>query len=302
MNYPICQNNNLEFIYRFADGPAMQNKLYYSLKSVLKEEKVSINLYGCKDCGFVFNADFNPKKIEYSSRYDNSQDNSPYFFQYIIGIVKKLNKKYNLRDKNVAEIGCGKGRFLKLLYDQGVKKIKGFDPSCANHNPQIDKLAIKKFFNIKNVKKKVDCIICRRVLEHVPDPREFTSSITNCLTNNGIMYFEFPSLEWIVKNKTFFDFFYEHCNYFTKSSVTVLFGQFGFENVIFNYGLGGQYFQLEISRSSPRNSKKEQSFQSVNFNQVSQFITEKINTYQKMIDGIDNFAIWGWGEGCYFSE
>lgn len=295
MNCPICQNNNLEFIYKFTDGPAMQNKLYDSLKSALREEKVSINLYGCKDCGFVFNANFNPKKVKYSSKYDNSQDNSPYFFQYITGIVKKLNKKYNLKEKNVAEIGCGKGRFLELLYDQGVKKIKGFDPSYVNHNPQIDKLVIKKFFNVKNVKKKFDFIICRHVLEHVPNPREFISSITNCLTNNGIMYFEFPSLEWIVKNKTFFDFFYEHCNYFTKSSVTALFSQFGFKNVIFNYGLGGQYFQLEISRSSQRKNKKNQSFQSINFNQIPQFITEKINTYQKMIDRLDNFTIWGAG-------
>ena len=62
MNCPICKNTNLEFLCRFIDGPAMQNKLYDSLENALREKKASIVLYGCKDCGFVFNADFDSKK------------------------------------------------------------------------------------------------------------------------------------------------------------------------------------------------------------------------------------------------
>jgi SAM-dependent methyltransferase len=269
----------------------MQNKLHNSLKSALKEKKANTTLYRCKDCGFLFNASFNPKNTKYSSKYDNSQEHSPYFLGYLKKIAERLTKKYNLKNKSVVEVGCGKGYFLKLLYDYGVNDIRGFDPSYINFNPLIDKLVVKEYFNIKNIKRKVDFIICRHVLEHVPDPREFISSIAKCLKDDGIMYFEFPSLEWIIKNKVFFDFFYEHCNYFTKSSIIALFDQFGFKNVKFNYGLRGQYFQLEISRSP----KKRYNFRSMNLSQLSQNINKKIEDYRKVIDDLNNFVIWGAG-------
>ncbi len=192
-------------------------------------------------------------------------------------------------------MGCGKGGFLKLLYENGVKKIKGFDPSYLNHDSLIDRLVVKEYFDIKNIKNKVDFIVCRHTLEHIPNPTKFISSVTKCLTNDGVMYFEFPVLEWIIKNRTFFDFFYEHCNYFTKSSVFTLFEQFGFKNIIFNYGLKGQYFQLEVSRSSIRKNIKKDDYLSINFSQISQFINEKINTFKKLINKLDNFVIWGAG-------
>jgi len=269
----------------------MQNKLYDSLKSALKEKKAKVSLYKCKDCGFVFNTSFNPKKIEYSSRYDNAQENSPYFSRYLERLAKMLTKKYDLKNKNVLEIGCGKGYFLKPLYDQGIKSIKGFDPSYINFNPLIDKLVIKQYFNIKNIKRKIDFIVCRHTLEHIPNPKEFIFSVTKCLKSKGTMYFEFPDLKWIIKNKTFFDFFYEHCNYFSRSSILALFGQFGFKNIRFHYGLKGQYFRLEISHFP----KRKYNFQPINLIQLPQEINKTIEAYKKLIDKLGNFVIWGAG-------
>jgi SAM-dependent methyltransferase len=280
---PICKSTNLQFIYEFADSPATQHNLYSTLSDALKEEKVMISLYGCKDCQFVFNANFDISKIVYSSNYDNSQENSEYIQDYLQELAKRLIEKYDLKNKNVIEVGCGKGYFLKILYDLGVKNIKGFDPTYIDNDSEIDKLVIKYFFNKETAKEKADFIICRHVLEHVPNPREFVSLIEGCLSENGTMYFEFPDLGWIIKNKTFFDFFHEHYSYFTKNSAIALFN--GFQNIIFNYGLKGQYFQLEISRNSV----------------ISQFIDEKINAYNKIINGLSNFAVWGAGaKGAVF--
>jgi SAM-dependent methyltransferase len=290
MNCPVCKNTNLEFLYQSTDGPVMQNELCGSLKNALGQEKVSITLYGCKDCGFVFNADFDSKKTKYSSGYDNTQEHSLYFSKYLMRTVKRLIKKYNLKNKSVAELGCGKGGFLKLLYENGVKKIRGFDPSFSNHNSLIDRLVVKKYFDVKDIKNKVDFIICRHVLEHIPNPAEFIYSVSKCLKNNGVMYFELPSLEWIIKNRAFYDFFYEHCNYFSKSSVLALFNQFGFGEITFNYGLKGQYFKLEINRSPKIKSAKL-----INFKQIPIFIDEKIKIYKKNINDLNNFAIWGAG-------
>lgn len=292
MNCPICKNNNFEFIYRFSDTSTLQNKLCDSLENALKEKKMNFRLFGCKDCGFVFNGDFNPENIEYSFDYDNTQENSSYFLKYLEKLAKKLVKKYNLKNKEVVEIGCGKGGFLKLLYQNGAKNIKGFDPSYLNHDLLIDKLVEKNHFDIKNVKNKVDFVVCRHVLEHVPDVLSFVSSAEKCLKNNGTMYFETPSLEWIIKNKAFFDFFYEHCNYFCKKSIVKLFNQSGFGNIFFNHGLKGQYFQIEISRGGKTNYND---YPILDFKKISQFLDKQIKKHNKITAKLDNFAVWGAG-------
>ena len=278
MQCPICKSENLQFIYEFADSPATQHNLYSSFQEALFEKKVLISLYGCRNCQFVFNANFDISKIVYSSNYDNTQENSKYIQVYLLKLAKRIVKKYNLKDKKVVEIGCGKGYFLKTLYDLGVKNIKGFDPTYIDYNVDIDKLIVKDFF--RGETEKADFIICRHVLEHVPTPRDFIYLIEKCLTEDGTMYFEFPDLDWIIKNKAFFDFFHEHRSYFTKKSASVLFNSFGFQDIVFNYGLGGQYFQLEISRG---------------IGQITRFIKEKMADYKRTADNLDNFAVWGAG-------
>ncbi|MBU4370168.1 class I SAM-dependent methyltransferase [Patescibacteria group bacterium] len=292
MNCPICKNINTQFIYKFVDGPTMQNKLHLNFKSALKEKLAVVNLCGCNKCGFVFNTAFNKKNTEYSSIYDNTQDNSKYFQSYLIKLAKRLNKKYQLSNKKVVEVGCGKGHFIKILYNLGVKKIKGYDPSYLNYDQFIDKLVTKEFFNEKNINKKADFIICRHVLEHIQKPSQFITSIEKCLANNGVIYFEFPDLEWIIKNEAFFDFFYEHCNYFSKKSLLYLFSRLGLKNIVFSYGLNGQYFQVEISRNTSNNIKK---IDPVNFDNISRFINKKIKYYKKITTEIKNFIIWGGG-------
>jgi len=295
MYCPICKNINLDFVYEFIDGSAMQNRLCDSLKDSLDQEKAKVTLYICKNCGFIFNADFDARKTKYSSDYDNTQENFLYFEKYLKKIARRLIKKYNLKNKNIAEIGCGKGGFLELLYQSGVRKVKGFDPSYSNRKSLIDRLVMKKYFNVKNIKNKVDFIICRHVLEHIPNPIRFMSSVEKCLKNKGTMYIELPSLEWIIKNKAFFDFFYEHCNYFTKKSLVILFSRLGFKNIIFNYGLKGQYFQLEISRFPERKNFSIPESCFLDLDKISKFIREEIYIYRKVINGLSNFAVWGAG-------
>ncbi len=302
-NCPICRSLNIEFIYQLESVP-MQNKIYETLEEALKESMLKINLYGCNNCGFVFNADFDPIRVSYSSDYDNTQEYSRYFLRYIENIAKKLIKKYDLKNKSVLEIGCGKGGFLKILYQNGVRNIVGFDPSYVDHDPKIDKLVVKKYFNLKFCKRKFDFVVCRHVLEHIPDPSRFIYSVVSCLNDDGVMYFEFPSLEWIVKHRAFFDFYYEHCNYFTKKSVVALFSKFGFKNIIFNYGLGGQYFQLEISRELTRSNLKvskikgrrnNNDIEANIFREIPMFLDEQIRKWKAIIEKLNNFVIWGAG-------
>lgn len=292
MNCPICKNKDLRHIYELAGGSATQHKLHQTLESALGEEKVSVDLYGCKKCGFVFNAGFNAGKIEYSLNYDNTTDNSEYFYSYLVGLAGELYEKYGLADKRIIEVGCGKGHFMKILYDLGAKNIKGFDPSYIRYDPLIDDLVVREFLREGSVKEKADFIVCRHVLEHIQDPDNFVRSVSECLAKGGTAYFESPDLEWTVEHEVFFDFFYEHCNYFTKSSLTYLFRQFGFSDFTLKNGLDGQFLQMEARRGGTADIDLPGT---VDFGRIEEFLDRKISEYGKMIPSFGRFIIWGAG-------
>lgn len=294
---PNCNNFKIKFLHKFNDGPVMNHNFFDSATRARKEKTAVIALWGCLSCGLVFNRDFNIKITNYSSSYDNAQINSPYFKSYMKKLADRLVYSLGLKDKKVVEIGCGKGDFLEMLYLAGVKDLVGFDPTYVNHNVSIDRLVKKVFFNKVNIKGKIDCIICRHTLEHIPNPRKFVRSVVECLAPGGVMYFEVPDLKWIVKHKTFFDFTYEHCNYFTYESIRFLFGQFGFGKVKFQKGLSGQYIQAEIRSGSKLPRQKSFSY----IKEIPSFIKKTILEYKKLLKRLGRFAIWGaGGKGVIF--
>ncbi len=78
----------------------MQNKLCRSREAALKEKSVPVALYGCTTCGFVFNAEFDPKKVDYSAAYDNTPDHSVFFRRYLDVLAKRSVFKRALRKKS----------------------------------------------------------------------------------------------------------------------------------------------------------------------------------------------------------
>lgn len=294
-NYMIrctaCSNKELQFIYRFDKAPIFNNVFFNHREAAKKAKTGVIELYGCKKCGLVFNAAFNSRLVCYTDEYNNAQNFSEFFMVFSDDLAKYLVKKYDLKDKNVVEIGCGKGNFVDLIYNLGVKKIIGFDPAYENYNPKIDRLIIKKYFNKNNSKQKADYVICRHTLEHVHKSREFASSVSNCLVSRGGMYFEVPDLGWIVKNKTFFDFTYEHCNYFTPYSLYNLFAQLGLGRILFKKGLRGQYIQAEIGQGKVNIGK----LKPINFSKIGASISFGINNDAKIIPKLGKFIVWGAG-------
>lgn len=63
--------------------------------------------------------------------------------------------------------------------------------------------------------------MCRHVFEHIPQPEVFLSQITEALREHEDVPFflEVPDLGWIVQEHAFWDFCYEHVNYFTPATL-----------------------------------------------------------------------------------
>ena len=89
----------------------------------------------------------------------------------------------------------------------------------------------KRYFTEKDTSLNFDILICSHVIEHISNPKSLLKTIRHSLSNSrkSMIFFETPSVEWILKNNVIWDFFYEHCSYFSKNSLINLFLSEGFK-------------------------------------------------------------------------
>ena len=87
------------------------------------------------------------------------------------------------------------------------------------------------------------------MIEHVPQPVPLLRSIRQTLANASVsqVFFETPCVEWILRNQVLWDFFYEHCSYFSADSLSVAMQQAGFQVQNVRHVFGDQYLWLEAT-------------------------------------------------------
>ncbi len=104
-------------------------------------------------------------------------------------------------------------------------------------------------------------IVCRHVLEHIFDLPRFLHEIRFTLSSwlPVPFFFEVPDMDWIVNQQAFWDFCYEHCNYFTPNSIRACLQMNGFEVKKISPAYGGQYLWIEglVSEDKPVKSAQD---------------------------------------------
>ena len=208
----------------------------------------TLRLHACAACGFVFNSSFDPSLLQYGAAYDNTQTCSPAFQEHVESRADHVVRT-RARNATIVEIGCGKGEFLTALVqrDPGNRGI-GFDPSyvgpesAANGRIRFE----RRFYDESCSTFEPDAIVCRHVVEHVQRPVQLLRTIRQTLGRpDAQVFFETPCVEWILENDIVWDFFYEHCSYFTTDSLTHAFARSGFDVDGVTRVFGGQYLWAE---------------------------------------------------------
>ena len=124
-----------------------------------------IRLAFCPRCGFISNIAFDPRLTEYSGRYEETQGFSPTFNAFHEQLARSLVERHRLHDKDLIEIGCGKGEFLKLLCDLGENRGLGFDPGYSEERGEAlgaDRFrVVKDFFSEKYATTTADFVAAR---------------------------------------------------------------------------------------------------------------------------------------------
>jgi hypothetical protein len=279
---PNCRQTDLEEFFTIANAPTQSLVTIKDREEALAIPRKDIVLTFCNSCGFIFNSAFDTSIDYYTQGYEDQQGFSPTFVKFITGVTQRFVDQYDIREKQVIEIGCGKGDFIRLISGLGGNKGIGIDPAYVpgRGEEHPDVRFIPEFYSGKHGDIQADCITCRHTLEHIHDTHGFMETIRGSITTHEpVLFFEVPCIVRILEVQAFWDIFYEHCTYLSPGSIARLFRLNGFEVLDMYLEYDNQYLFIEAkpARDSSENIHPlEESVEELK--EKTELFVEQINT------------------------
>lgn len=191
----ITQQENLEHLYTFKNFP-----VFFGCIDQPKEKDIVADMIWKIDplTGIIQLSQLIPLDILYMEQHVDATGQT----------WKNYNNdfsEYVLKNKtgNILEIGGGSGKIANII----LSKDNSISFTAVEPNPlfeEKDNLKVIKAFFSRNLKNQIDnnqTIIFSQVYEHVYDPEEFLTEISEFLPIGGKMIFAYPNLEYWFKNK-----------------------------------------------------------------------------------------------------
>lgn len=247
---PNCGHRGMRAFYRVGNIPVHSVLLMESREQAVRYPRRDMELGFCPDCAFIGNVIFDPKVHEYSTRYEETQGHSPTFSGFARDLARRMVESYNLQDKSVLEIGCGKGEFLVMMVEEGAGRGIGIDPAYREDrldSPVLDRIEfIQDFYSEEYTRLSADFICCRHTLEHIHETKAFMEMVRRSIgpRHETIVFFELPDVVRELRDGAFWDMYYEHCSYFSPGSLARVFRDTGFEVEEVWCEYGDQYLML----------------------------------------------------------
>lgn len=223
-----CDSKNLSTVLDFGEVPLAGN--FPKLKELDDVKIYDLSLMMCKDCGLVqTNSIISPKVLFKDYRYSSSVSLSDYFK----GVTDTFDKKFNLKNSKILEIGCNDGVLLKPLKEKGAD-VLGVDPA-----ENIVKYAKDKglnvmcdFFNYDfalnhKFKDKFDIIIANNTFAHITDIQSVLKGINYSLKEDGVFIFEVHYLKNLIEMNQWDNIYHEHMYYYSVTSINNFMSKFG---------------------------------------------------------------------------
>lgn len=248
---PGCGHLNLSSSWRISRQPAILNYRFSSSEKAMRVPRRDLRLAQCLRCGLIFNVALDTDAIPYDSNYENRQCFSSVFKEHLHLVADGIITRHpEVQGGRILEVGCGKGDFLKLICGRANASGIGYDTTYEGTGEltgsQISFHCC--YVSATDIQERFDAIICRHVIEHVGAIGAFLEELKKIAmaAGNPVVVLETPDFEWSARHGCFWDVFYEHCNYFSRSCLVYLCERAGFEVVRQEVVFDDQYQLLEL--------------------------------------------------------
>jgi len=308
---PSCRSPGMTIFYEVKNVPINSCMMFSSHAEAVNFPRGEVLLGFCKSCGFISNVAFDASKLDYSSLAPEEQGFSATFNSYIQRLTTRLIQTYNLQNKRISEIGCGRGDFLAQLCESGNNSGVGIDPSKVSGNLPDNvsnrMMFIHDYYSERYAKHLGDFVACRHTLEHISKTADFLDSVRSGIASNTYVFFEVPDVSRILHEVAFWDIYYEHCSYFNLGSLARLFRLSKFEVINLTKDYSDQYLLIEakpVNRKSRKINEKEESKEDTakSVELFSARCQNKLNQWKNQLEQIrlknKRAIVWGSGSKC----
>jgi len=260
---PVCGSAQVFVFWERFDLPVHCNVLCVTRDEALNVPRGDIRLMVCETCGFIHNLAFDPERMRYGQSYENPLDYSPKFQAYAHTLAARLVERYDLHDKQIIEIACGKGGFLRLLCELGNNRGIGFDPGfvpTGTEDDLQDRITfVQEYYSFQHAHYKADLICCRQTLEHIHEPMTFLQMLRDNIGDrqDTVVFFEVPNVLFTLRDLGIWDILYEHCSYFSARALVYCFRRAGFTVTSVREAFGNQFLCVEAIPDGTINSSQE---------------------------------------------
>jgi SAM-dependent methyltransferase len=303
----------MEPFYELHDIPVHSCLMFDDRATALAYPRRDLVLGFCGTCGFISNIVFDPTVQSYSAGYEEQQAFSPRFRAFQTALCTRLIEQYDLHNKDIVEIGCGKGDFLVELCEAGGNRGVGIDPACEAQRMAGRGAGRVRFladvYSEAYADLPCDFLCCRHTLEHIHATDDFVRLMRTVVgdRNNIIVFFEVPAVERVLREAAFWDIYYEHCSYFSLGSLARVFRANRFTVVELATDYDDQYLVLvarPVDRSTTPSRSEEDDLDRL-AQDVEQFrmrVGAEVGEWQQRLrlfkDEKRRVAVWGSGSKC----
>jgi SAM-dependent methyltransferase len=299
-----------ESFYTVRDVPVNSVLLVRSREEAESFPTGDIELAFCPETGFITNQVFSEDNVNYNAEYEETQGFSGTFSAFHRRLAQDLIDRYNLRNKTILEIGCGKGEFLTLLCEMGENEGIGFDPAYhpeRNTSPAAERITfVQDFYSEAYAGHQADFVCCKMTLEHIPDVADFVGMVRRAVGENSdpVVFFQVPDVRRVLRDVAFWDIYHEHCSYFSAGSLGRLFRRQGFDVLSLWTDYDDQYLMIEAKprageASDPLPEEESPAELRADIRQFTEVVQRRLQNWrQLLVEGAEtdrHVALWGGG-------
>lgn len=307
---PVCGCADPVGVFTLGDVPVVCNQLWPDEASARTAPCGTVDLVRCPDCAMIWNSAFEPERMVYAPGYENALHFSPKFQAFAEDLARDLVERFDLKGRDVVEIGCGDGHMLALMVKHGARSATGFDPSMAGKTSEFAELdgveIVPEYFRSDQLDRPFDAILCRHVLEHLDAPMALLSDIRQAIGDRDVpVYFEVPNAGWMLDALSMWDVIYEHVGYWTAPSIETAFHRARFACMSVRTGYERQFLMVE---ARPAAGPTRTSVGSVEIARTAtmfaNLVAAELDSWRCRLAALDGrAAIWGAGsKGITFAN